>query len=233
VDHISRIKVALDQIEGNLRDEITAEALARTVHLSPSHLRHVFARVTGCTLAEYVRRRRLAWAALDLALSRKRILDIAVEYRFSSQEAFTRAFQRRYGAAPGAFRRRHEYAQAMSRLGVYRSEPVIMEISHMEANDQGIPSAAQDRRVLDGVMRVGFYRGGDQCPEDIPFPSCLAAYVRHAGDEYPWLPLHAHNMEWRLNYANVHSWASRSGLWPVVARRMAHGQYDMMLEPIP
>jgi AraC-like DNA-binding protein len=204
VDHISRIKVALDQIEGNLRDEITAEALARTVHLSPSHLRHVFARVTGCTLAEYVRRRRLAWAALDLALSRKRILDIAVEYRFSSQEAFTRAFQRRYGAAPGAFRRRHEYAQAMSRLGVYRSEPVIMEISHMEANDQGIPSAAQDRRVLDGVMRVGFYRGGDQCPEDIPFPSCLAAYVRYMGDEYPWLPLHAHNMEWRLNYANVH-----------------------------
>ncbi len=33
------------------------------------------------------------------------------------------------------------------------------------------------RKVLDGVMRVGFYIGGDQCPEDIPFPSCLAALL--------------------------------------------------------
>lgn len=205
MDHISQIKGVLDQIEGQLRDEITAEALARATHFSPSHLRHVFARVTGCSLAEYIRRRRLAWAALDLALSRKRILDIAVEYRFGSQEAFTRAFQRRYGVTPGAFRRRRAYGEAMSRLGVYRSEAVIMEISDMDpkANEFVSPDP-QARRVLEGVMRVGFYRGGDQCPEDIPFPSCLAAYLRYVGEDYPWLPLHAHNMEWRLNYANVH-----------------------------
>lgn len=60
------------------------------------------------------------------------------------------------------------------------------------------------RKVLDGVMHVGFYTSGDQCPEDIPFPSCLAALLRYLGEEYPWLPLEAHHKTWRLNYANVH-----------------------------
>jgi len=54
------------------------------------------------------------------------------------------------------------------------------------------------------VMHVGFYTSGDQCPEDIPFPSCLAALLRYLGEEYPWLPLEAHHKTWRLNYANVH-----------------------------
>ena len=231
MDHISQIKQVLDQIEGRLREEITAESLARATFFSPSHLRHVFTRVTGCSLAEYVRRRRLAWAALDLALSRKRILDIAVEYRFGSQEAFTRAFRRRYGVTPGAFRRRRAYGEAMSRLGVYRSEAVIMEISQMDINGTERPAPdPQARRILDGVMRVGFYRGGDQCPEDIPFPSCLAAYLRYVGEDYPWLPLRSHNMDWRLNYANVHILGVSGMAFGLLWREGWHGDNaDMMM----
>ncbi len=60
------------------------------------------------------------------------------------------------------------------------------------------------KKVLDGVMRVGFYAGGDQCPEDIPFPSCLASLLRYRGEDYPWLPVEEHNKTWRLNYGNVH-----------------------------
>ncbi len=45
------------------------------------------------------------------------------------------------------------------------------------------------RILLEGVPKVGFYdpnRG--EAPEDIPFPSCLAAAVRYLGAELPWLP---------------------------------------------
>lgn len=59
------------------------------------------------------------------------------------------------------------------------------------------------RRVLEQVPRVGFYSGGDVCPEDITFPSCMAAVMRYLGTDYPWLPLVAHNKAWRLNYGNV------------------------------
>lgn len=57
------------------------------------------------------------------------------------------------------------------------------------------------RKVLHGIPRVGFFTGGDQCPEDISFPSCLAAALRYMGEDYPWLQIHEHNTDWRLNYA--------------------------------
>jgi hypothetical protein len=38
------------------------------------------------------------------------------------------------------------------------------------------------RLVLDGVPRVHFYDGGERCPEDITFPSCLRAYLDFVRD---------------------------------------------------
>lgn len=60
-----------------------------------------------------------------------------------------------------------------------------------------------ERLLLENVPRVGTYRGGDQCPESVPFPSCLAAALRTLGEEYPWLPLQRQGGTGRLNYANV------------------------------
>jgi RNA polymerase sigma factor (sigma-70 family) len=61
------------------------------------------------------------------------------------------------------------------------------------------------RHVLEGVPRVGFYAGGgDQVPEDVPFPSSLAACLRFMGGEHPYLPIQAHGKSWRLNYATVY-----------------------------
>lgn len=38
------------------------------------------------------------------------------------------------------------------------------------------------RVVLEGVPRVHFYAGGDRCPEDITFPSCLRACLEYLGN---------------------------------------------------
>ncbi len=59
------------------------------------------------------------------------------------------------------------------------------------------------RRVLDGVPKVSFYSGGDVCPEDITFPSSMAAVMRYLGEDYPWLPLESHDKTWKLNYGNI------------------------------
>jgi len=75
-------------------------------------------------------------------------------------------------------------------------------MSSKETAGIGGGSDRKERLVLEGVMRVGFYKGGDRCPEDIPFPSCLAAAVRYLGDEYDWVPIEANNTTWRLNAAN-------------------------------
>ncbi len=47
----------------------------------------------GCTLGEYVRKRRLLEAAKSLREGNLPILDIALQYGFSSQATFTRIFK--------------------------------------------------------------------------------------------------------------------------------------------
>ncbi len=40
-----------------------------------------------------------------------------------------------------------------------------------------------ERRVLEGVPRIHFYEGGPRCPEDVPFPSAVRAYMEYIGDD--------------------------------------------------
>lgn len=60
--------------------------------------------MTGITLNEYIRRRKLSKAACELVETTKSIIDIAIFYGYGSQEAFTRAFKDMYGLTPKAYR---------------------------------------------------------------------------------------------------------------------------------
>src|SRR5690606_26599553 len=69
------------------------------------HFHRAFAAMTGETVGSYLRRRRLSAAAGEVLRSRKRLVDIAVDFQFGSHEAFTRAFRAMFGISPSAFRR--------------------------------------------------------------------------------------------------------------------------------
>ena len=57
----------------------------------------------GIPIMEYIRRRRLAYAAAELARD-KRIIDIALDYGFETHNGFAKAFRRVYGCSPEAYR---------------------------------------------------------------------------------------------------------------------------------
>lgn len=61
--------------------------------------------------------------------------------------------------------------------------------------------AVSVRKVLD-VPRVGFFRGGDQGPEDFPFPSCLAAALDAMGQPIEWAIDAEPGKTWRNNLTN-------------------------------
>ncbi|HWI66437.1 MAG TPA: hypothetical protein VNT75_31800 [Symbiobacteriaceae bacterium] len=63
---------------------------------------------------------------------------------------------------------------------------------------------APERILLADVPRVHFYEGGEQSPEDVPFPSCLAACMRYLGEEYPWLTGQVDGRAYKDNYANIY-----------------------------
>jgi AraC family transcriptional regulator len=105
MDHLARIQRAVDYIEENLKDELLTEAIAREACFSMWHFQKVFSSAVGDTLKDYVRKRRMAQALIELGDRSRRIIDIAIEYGFESQEAFTRSFKSVFGVTPGECRK--------------------------------------------------------------------------------------------------------------------------------
>ena len=96
---------AISFIESRLFDELSLAAIAETVGLSPYHFHRTFQALAGEPVGEYIKKRRLDAAACMLVDGDSRIIDIAMECGFSSQEAFARAFAKAFGWPPGVFRR--------------------------------------------------------------------------------------------------------------------------------
>jgi AraC family transcriptional regulator len=97
---------ALWVIDRNLSRPLSLADIAAACGVSRHHLAHAFGETVGMTVMEYVRARRLSDAARALADGAQDILDLAIASGYGSHEAFTRAFRARFGATPGAVRRR-------------------------------------------------------------------------------------------------------------------------------
>lgn len=90
----------IDLIEMHLSDNLSVDAIAQRSGYSRHYLHRQFKHATGLSIGQYQRCRQLSLAAKQLGESDQRILDIAVEAGFESQEAFARAFKRFASVAP-------------------------------------------------------------------------------------------------------------------------------------
>ncbi|MCL2188518.1 MAG: AraC family transcriptional regulator [Defluviitaleaceae bacterium] len=98
------IQGIIDWIEGNIENNPTLLTMSREVGYSPHYCSVLFHRICGVTLKRYLAARRLCYAAVALRDTTERILDIALRFGFSSQEALTRAFVKEFGCTPAAYR---------------------------------------------------------------------------------------------------------------------------------
>jgi AraC family transcriptional regulator len=103
-------------IEENLGSELHLDEIADAAYCSPYHFHRLFKRIVGATPGDYIRSRRLTEAAKELRGSRRRIIDVAMEYGFESQAAFTAAFRKYHRAPPGAYRRGDVVNRSRGRL---------------------------------------------------------------------------------------------------------------------
>lgn len=105
MDWQQRMTAALDYLEDCVTGDFSAEEAGRRANCSPFHFMRMFEIVAGISPSEYVRRRRLSRAAIDLASDRGLILDIALRYGYESPDSFSRAFRREYGCLPSEAKR--------------------------------------------------------------------------------------------------------------------------------
>ena len=92
-----------EYIEEHLQEPITLNEIARHIGYSKFHTSRLFKGETGLSLFEYIRRERLLASAHALRKGNERILDVALDFMFDSQEGFTRAFSGCFGISPGKF----------------------------------------------------------------------------------------------------------------------------------
>lgn len=100
-----RVSWARARIEDELARGVSLTELARTACLSPFHLHRAFTEIFGETPGAYRQRRRLEVSRDLLLRSEAPVGEIAQRVGFRDPSAFTRAFRRACGRAPGAFRR--------------------------------------------------------------------------------------------------------------------------------
>lgn len=104
-ERIAAISAALDFIEQHLREDICVEDMAASCGYSLFHFIRLFNQCVHHTPYDYLIRRRLAGTAGELLHTRRRLIDIALDYRFQNAETFSRVFHRVFGLQPSRVRK--------------------------------------------------------------------------------------------------------------------------------
>ncbi|BCN32725.1 GNAT family N-acetyltransferase [Anaeromicropila herbilytica] len=103
MDLITELNQAIEYIEERLDNDIQLEDVARITSYSPYHFQRIFNYISGISLSEYIRRRRLSVATFDLQNGEK-VIDVAMKYGYVSADSFTRAFAKQHGITPSQFK---------------------------------------------------------------------------------------------------------------------------------
>ncbi|WP_321386995.1 AraC family transcriptional regulator [uncultured Enterococcus sp.] len=99
MDWINRLEESLEYIEKHLTTVIEYKELGRIACCSEYHYQRIFSYMVGVPLSEYIRRRRLSLAGVELQHGEK-VIDTAVKFGYESANSFSRAFKNIHGITP-------------------------------------------------------------------------------------------------------------------------------------
>jgi AraC family transcriptional regulator len=116
LDWLVRMNNALDLMEKRIEEPLDIEVIAKAAYSSPFHFHRMFHMLTGMTVAEYTRKRKLTLAAQELAMSSSKVLDVALKYGYDSPESFSKAFRKIHGIAPSEARNSGVSLKAFPRI---------------------------------------------------------------------------------------------------------------------
>ncbi|WP_105615317.1 AraC family transcriptional regulator [Vallitalea okinawensis] len=130
MDWLQKMNGAIDYIEKHLIDDLDYEEVAKIACCSVYHFQRMFSFIVDIPLSEYVRRRRLTLAALEIQNSPIKIIDLAIKYGYDSPDAFTRAFKQIHGVTPTLARNMGVELKAYPRLSFHISIKGDVEMNY-------------------------------------------------------------------------------------------------------
>lgn len=133
---VELLLISLEYIEAHLRDDIRTEDVATACYCSKSTLEKMFRCVNRISVHDYIVRRRMMQAARLLAACPERtILDIALEYGYSTHESFARAFRQVWNCKPSEFREMKYELYPKIRIPLENGGEDIMGRRHVDISE--------------------------------------------------------------------------------------------------
>lgn len=137
VNQLYHMNQALEYIEEHLDQKIDFKEVAKISLTSETYFKRLFSFLSGVSLAEYIRNRRLTQAAFELKGTDVKVIDVALKYGYTSPDAFTRAFQQLHGVTPTEARnlqsKLKSYPRLSFRLDIKGGEPLNYRLVEKEA----------------------------------------------------------------------------------------------------
>lgn len=118
MDWIKSLNNAIDYIENHIMQPFDCERAAKEMNISSYYFQKLFSVMCGCSVGEYIRKRRLTLAGSELLMSDEKIIDIAIKYGYDTPEGFSRAFTRFHGVTPRQARKSKVKLKSFARLSV-------------------------------------------------------------------------------------------------------------------
>ncbi len=134
MDYTALMREAIEFIHSQYGENILVSDISAQVYLSPSYFAYLFRTLTGYTVKNYLNRYRLYRAAAALKESDKRIIEIAFECGFSSQQAFTKSFSLLYGTSPAQFRRADVSFNPFPPSNILQKRGITMDLKNVFDN---------------------------------------------------------------------------------------------------
>lgn len=147
MDWLDKMNSAMDHIENHLADEIDYFEVARVAMCSEYHFRRMFPFMTGISLSEYIRRRRLSLAASELSDCSKPVADIARKYGYDSPDSFTRAFKNWHGVTPSDVRKGGQTIKSYPKMIFHLSIKGGTEMKHRIIDKEAFTIVGITKRV--------------------------------------------------------------------------------------
>ncbi len=116
MEGLQRMLDSMEYIESNLDNELYIDDIAAIACMSKFHFQRMFNMLTGYTVSEYIRNRRITVAAQELVNTRSKVIDVAMKYGYESPESFSKAFRKIHGISPSDAKKDSQSLKAYPKL---------------------------------------------------------------------------------------------------------------------
>lgn len=144
------ISKAYEFIDEHLCDEFSLDDLASFVGYSSFHFARRFKEITGKTVMEYVREKRII-AAADEIKAGANICNTAMKYGFDTHAGFTKAFSGIYGCTPIQCAQHEQKSYVKGMIDMEKSKIVIRPVCNDDVQDlwENVYSAMTPRQITE------------------------------------------------------------------------------------